>query len=156
MPTLVYPGTFDPITNGHVDLVNRAAALFSKVVIGVAAGHHKKTLFSLEERLAFVKAVFKNHPNISIHPLEGLLVDFVKTHQAQAVLRGLRTAGDFEYEFQLAGMNRSLDRDFETIFMTPSQSTLFISGTLVRELIVLKGDVAKFVPPVVMERLNVA
>lgn len=156
MPTLIYPGTFDPITNGHVDLVNRAAKLFNQIIIGVAAGHHKKTLFTLEQRLHFVKTVFQDQASIKVLPLQGLLIDFAKVHQANAILRGLRTAADFEYEFQLAGMNRTLDQTCETIFMTPSQNTLFISATLVRELIILKGEVAKFVPEVVREHLNVA
>ncbi len=153
MAIIVYPGTFDPLTNGHVDLIKRAAQLFDKVVVAVAVGHHKQTLFSLEQRLAFVRTVFKNQSKVVALPLEGLLVDFVTGQRAHAVLRGLRTAADFEYEFQLAGMNRSLSPQCETIFMTPSQETLFISSTLIRELIALKGDVAKFVPSQVLEHL---
>jgi pantetheine-phosphate adenylyltransferase len=154
MAIIVYPGTFDPLTNGHVDLIQRASGLFRQVIVGVAAGQHKKTLFSLPQRLAFMQAVFKGQKNIVIYPLEGLLVDFVKTHQADVVLRGLRTAADFEYEFQLAGMNRRLNPECETIFMTPSEGTLFISSTLIRELIALKGDVSRFVPKVVAESLH--
>lgn len=154
MATIVYPGTFDPITNGHVDLIERASRLFDKVIIAVAFAHHKKTLFSFEDRLKFISAVFKNNPKIEIRPMEGLLVNFVKTNKADVVLRGLRSAHDFEYEFQLAGMNRSLDDHCETIFMTPSQNTLFISSTLVREIISLRGDVSRFIPKVVVEHLQ--
>lgn len=153
MTVIVYPGTFDPLTNGHVDLVQRASHLFDQVIIGVAAGHHKRTLFSLQQRLGFIKAVFQDQQKIHVFPLEGLLVDFVKLHQAQAVLRGLRTAADFEYEFQLAGMNRRLSKECETVFMTPSQETLFISSTLIRELLSLKGDITKFVPPEITEQI---
>lgn len=153
MAVIVYPGTFDPLTNGHVDLIHRASLLFDKVIVAVADGHHKKTLFPLEARLSFVKTVFKNEAKVEVLPLPGLLIDFVQAHQAAAILRGLRTAADFEYEFQLAGMNRSLAPTCETIFMTPSQDTLFISSTLIREIIALKGDVSRFVPAVVTERI---
>lgn len=154
MAIIVYPGTFDPLTNGHVDLIKRAAGLFDQVIVAVAVGHHKKTHFTIEQRLDFVHSVFQSQPKIRAYPLKGLLVDFVKTHRAQAVLRGLRTAADFEYEFQLAGMNRSLSPDCETIFMTPSQETLFISSTLIRELISLKGNVSRFVPGSVLEQIQ--
>lgn len=154
MAIIVYPGTFDPLTNGHVDLIKRAAALFDKVIVAVATGHHKKTHFPIGQRLGFVNSVFQSHEKVSAFPLQGLLIDFVKTHQAQAILRGLRTSADFEYEFQLAGMNRSLSSDCETIFMTPSQETLFISSTLIRELISLKGDVSRFVPSSVLEQIH--
>lgn len=154
MAIIVYPGTFDPLTNGHVDLIKRAAGLFDKVIVAVAVGHHKKTHFTIEQRLRFVESVFQSQEKIVAFPLQGLLIDFVKTHEAQAVLRGLRTAADFEYEFQLAGMNRSLSPDCETIFMTPSQETLFISSTLIRELISLKGNVSRFVPDSVLEQIH--
>ncbi len=153
MAIIVYPGTFDPLTNGHVDLIHRASQLFDQVIVAVAIGHHKKALFSLEERVQFVNTVFKNEQKVSVLPMSGLLVDFVQEHQAQAILRGLRTAADFEYEFQLAGMNRTLAPGCETIFMTPSQDTLFISSTLIREIIHFKGDVSRFVPPVVVESI---
>lgn len=154
MAIIVYPGTFDPLTNGHVDLIRRASSLFDKVIVAVARGQHKKTLFSLEERLLFVQAVFEAEKKITVLPMSGLLIDFVHQHQAQAVLRGLRTAADFEYEFQLAGMNRALAPQCETIFMTPSQDTLFISSTLIREIINLQGDVSGFVPKVVAEHID--
>ncbi len=153
MATVIYPGTFDPLTNGHIDLIRRSALLFDKVIVAVAAGYHKKTLFSLEQRLGFVHSVFK-HAAVTAFPLEGLLVDFVKIHQADAVLRGIRTATDFDYEFQLAGMNRSLNATYETIFMTPSQDTLFISSTLIRELISLKGNISQFVPEAVLAEVH--
>ena len=154
MAIIVYPGTFDPLTNGHIDLIHRATRLFDTVIIAVAEGHHKKTLFSLDERIAFAHDVFKSISKVKVTPLTGLLVDFVKAERADAILRGLRTAADFEYEFQLAGMNRSLAPECETIFMTPSKETLFISSTLIREIIALKGNVSAFVPPVVMERIK--
>lgn len=154
MAVIVYPGSFDPITNGHVDLVRRAACLFDGIIIAVAQAHHKKTLFSHDERLALTTKTFHQESKIKVLPLQGLLIDFVKQHKADAVLRGLRTAADFEYEFQLAGMNRSMDATFETIFMMPSQETLFISSTLVREVITLKGDVSRFVPAAVAEYID--
>jgi len=154
MSTIVYPGTFDPLTNGHVDLLERAAKLFDHVVIAVATAKHKKTLFSLDDRLAMVEEAVGQHSKITVCKLDGLLIDFVKQKQANAVLRGLRTAADFEYEFQLAGMNRSLDPNVETLFMTPSQETLFISATLIRVIILFKGDVARFVPKTVMEYIQ--
>ena len=154
MTLAVYPGTFDPITMGHCDLIRRAASLFDQVIVAVALADHKKTLLSFEERFVLVKRVFKDFSSIQVLPLEGLLVDFVKKNKAQAVIRGLRTAADFEYEFQLAGMNQQLDPHIETLFMTPSKDTLFISATLVRELIRLKGPIDQFVPPVVVQFLK--
>lgn len=154
MSIIVYPGTFDPLTNGHVDLLERAAKLFDHLIIAVAIAKHKKTLFSLDDRLAMVKATVGQNPKITVCTLDGLLIDFVKRKQASGVLRGLRTAADFEYEFQLAGMNRGLAPDIETLFMTPSQETLFISATLIREIILFKGDVARFVPKAVMEYIQ--
>lgn len=151
MTRCVYPGTFDPITKGHLDLIKRASSLFDALIVGVATGHHKNALFSLEERLDLVKRSTQSISGVQVFPLSGLLVDFAKQHQASVVIRGLRTTADFEYEFQLAGMNRRLDPDIETIFMTPSQETLFISATLIRELIALKGDVQQFVPAPVFE-----
>lgn len=147
---ILYPGTFDPITNGHVDLVNRAVKLFDEVVIAVALGHHKKPLFSFEERVSMVKTVFSDLPQVSVVGFEGLLVDFMRENNATAVLRGLRAMSDFEYEFQLANMNRELDENFEAVFLTPSQDYSFISSTMIREIAKLGGDVAKFVPPCVL------
>ena len=149
--TAVYPGTFDPITNGHVDLVKRATKLFDEVVIAVASGHHKKPLFDFEERVALVETVFADLPQVSVIGFEGLLVDFMREKNATAVLRGLRAMSDFEYEFQLANMNRELDENFEAVFLTPSQNYSFISSTMIREIAKLGGDVTKFVPPCVSE-----
>ena len=148
---ILYPGTFDPITNGHVDLVKRAAKLFDEVVIAVASGHHKKPLFDFEERVHLVETVFTDLPQVSVIGFEGLLVDFMREKNATAVLRGLRAMSDFEYEFQLANMNRELDENFEAVFLTPSQNYSFISSTMIREISKLGGDVTKFVPPCVSE-----
>ena len=148
---ILYPGTFDPITNGHVDLVTRATKLFDEVVIAVASGHHKKPLFNFEERVALVETVFVDLPQVSVIGFEGLLVDFMREKNATAVLRGLRAMSDFEYEFQLANMNRELDENFEAVFLTPSQNYSFISSTMIREIAKLGGDVTKFVPPCVSE-----
>ena len=147
---VVYPGTFDPITNGHRDLVMRAVKLFDEVVIAVALGHHKKPMFSFEERVELVETVFADFPQVTVVGFEGLLVDFMREQQATAVLRGLRATSDFEYEFQLANMNRQLDPHFEAVFLTPSEQYSFISSTLIREIARLKGDVTKFVPQAVV------
>ena len=151
---VLYPGTFDPITNGHIDLVNRAVKLFDEVVIAVALGHHKKPLFSFEERVAMVETVFEALPQVSVVGFEGLLVDFMREKKATAVLRGLRAMSDFEYEFQLANMNRELDENFEAVFLTPSQDYSFISSTMIREIAKLGGDVTKFVPPCVFDAFS--
>lgn len=151
MSRAVYPGTFDPITNGHLDLIKRASALFDEVLIAVAVGHHKQSFFSFEHRLSLVQHVISPLPNVKALPLNGLLVDFAAQNDAKVVIRGLRTATDFDYEFQLAGMNRHLNPRIETIFMRPSQDTAFISGTLVRELIALKADFKSFVPAEVFQ-----
>lgn len=146
----LYPGTFDPITNGHIDLVNRSLKIFDEIVIAVAFAHHKKPLFSLDERIKLVQEIFIEDPCVSVVGFEGLLVDFAKEQKAQAVIRGLRAVSDFEYEFGLASMNRSLDEEFEAVFLTPSQEYSFISSTLVREVAKLGGDVSKFVPTSVL------
>ena len=143
---VLYPGTFDPITNGHIDLVTRALKLFDEVVIAVAFAHHKKPIFDFDDRVALVEQYFGNNPKVSVVGFEGLLVEFAKEQGVSAVLRGLRAVSDFEYEFGLANMNRSLDDDFEAVFLTPSQEYSFISSTLVREVAKLGGDVSKFVP----------
>lgn len=147
---VLYPGTFDPMTNGHIDLVNRALKLFDEVIIAVAFAHHKKPLFDFDERVALVKQYFADNPKVSVVGFEGLLVEFAKEQGASAVLRGLRAVSDFEYEFGLANMNRSLDDDFEAVFLTPSQEYSFVSSTLVREVAKLGGDVSKFVPESVL------
>lgn len=146
---VIYPGTFDPITNGHVDIVNRASKMFDEVVIAIAIGHHKKPLFSLDERIELVKQSTKHLNNIEIVGFDGLLIDLFKQQNATAVVRGLRAISDFEYEFQLANMNRQLSAEYEVIFFTPAEQYSFISSTLVREIARLQGDVSKFVPPVV-------
>lgn len=148
---VLYPGTFDPITNGHLDLVERASKLFDEVVVAIAAGHHKNPLFALEERLFMAEESLKHLKNVRCISFRGLLVDLFVEYEATAVLRGLRAVSDFEYEFQLANMNRQLDTDFETIFLTPSEQNSFISSTLVREIAKLNGDVKKFVPTAVQK-----
>jgi pantetheine-phosphate adenylyltransferase len=149
----VYPGTFDPLTRGHEDLVRRAAKLFDPLIIGVAISRGKSTFFTLQERTEMAREVLGDLKNVQITSFTGLLTEFVRKHDAQVVIRGLRAVSDFEYEFQLAGMNRSLNPDFETIFLTPSEQHMFISATLVREIAILGGDVSKFVHPAVGQRL---
>lgn len=142
----VYPGTFDPITNGHCDLIERAARLFERVVVGVAASTHKQPFFPLEERLALAQQAVPHWPNVEVMRLDGLLVEFVRAQGAGVILRGLRAVSDFEYEFQLASMNRRLCPDVETLFLTPAEQFAFVSSTLVREVAALGGDVTPFVP----------
>jgi pantetheine-phosphate adenylyltransferase len=154
MTTIVYPGTFDPITNGHVDLVERAAHLFDKVVIGIAYSERKQPMFSLEERVALCTASLAHLDNVAVAGFNNLLVDFVAEQGSNTVLRGLRAVSDFEYEFQLANMNRAMKADFETVFLTPGESQSFISSTLVREIAKLHGDVSQFVPPPVQTALT--
>ncbi len=151
---VIYPGTFDPITNGHIDLVKRAVKLFDEVVIAVAIGHHKSPTFNFDERIELVNACFADCPSVSAVGFEGLLVEFMQEQRATAVLRGLRTMSDFEYEFQLANMNRELDDNFEAVFLTPSQDYSYLSSTMVREVAKLGGDVHKFVPNCVVEAFN--
>jgi pantetheine-phosphate adenylyltransferase len=141
----VYPGTFDPITLGHEDIVRRAADLFDEVIVAVAGSSNKNTLFSLDERVALAKSVFGHTDNIRVVGFSGLLMQFVQDQGAKMVIRGLRAASDFEYEFQLAGMNRKLYPQFETLFLTPSEQFMFISSSLVREVATLGGDVQAFV-----------
>ena len=145
----VYPGTFDPITLGHEDIVRRAANLFDEVIVAVAGSTNKRTLFSFEERVSLAQSVFKQSSNIKVVGFSGLLMQFVQAQGAQMVIRGLRAASDFEYEFQLAGMNRKLFPQLETIFLTPSEQYMFVSSTLVREVATLDGDVHQFVSPLV-------
>ena len=154
MLTAVYPGTFDPMTLGHEDLMRRAAGLFERLILAVAAGHHKRTMFTLGERLDIAREIAAPYPNIEIIAFRGLLRDFVVGHGAKVVVRGLRAVSDFEYEFQMAGMNRQLMPDVETVFMTPSDQFQFVSGTFVREIASLGGDVSKFVAPSVLTRLK--
>ena len=141
----VYPGTFDPITLGHEDIVHRAADLFDEVIVAVAGSTNKRTLFSFQERVALAQSVFKKADNVKVVGFSGLLMQFVQDQGAQMVIRGLRAASDFEYEFQLAGMNRKLFPKLETLFLTPSEQYMFVSSTLVREVAMLDGDVHQFV-----------
>ena len=149
----VYPGTFDPITLGHEDVVRRATQLFGRVIVAVAAGHHKKTLFSVDERLEMVREAVKGYPQVQVESFAGLLRDFVVGRGGKAMVRGLRAVTDFDYEFQLAGMNRTLMPEVETVFLTPSDKFQFISSSFVREIATLGGEVDKFVSPQVLERL---
>jgi pantetheine-phosphate adenylyltransferase len=150
----VYPGTFDPLTRGHEDLVRRAGTLFGSLILGIADSKAKRTFFTLQERVDMAREVLGDVKNLQIVGFTGLLIDFVRKHDARVVLRGLRAVSDFEYEFQLAGMNRNLYPEMETIFLTPSEQHMFISATLVREIAMLGGDVSKFVHPEVAKRLK--
>lgn len=145
----IYPGTFDPITLGHEDVVRRAARLFDEVIVAVAQSQSKKPLFGLDERVALAAEVLADCPNVRVAGFSGLLMQFAREEGAQVVIRGLRAVSDFEYEFQLAGMNRHLYPEVETLFLTPAEQYMFISASLVREIAVLGGDIGKFVPPVV-------
>lgn len=153
MIKVVYPGTFDPITKGHEDVVRRAAGLFGEVVVAVAASR-VNTLFNLDERVSMAREVFASHPNVRVEGFDGLLMSFVQQQGSRVVLRGLRAVSDFEYEFQLAGMNRNLYPEMETLFLTPAEKYTFISATMVREVSRFGGDVSKFVSPVVVEKLQ--
>ena len=155
MKAAVYPGTFDPITAGHEDLTRRAARLFDQVIIAVADSKSKKPLFTLEERVAIARETFKDLNNVEVMGFSGLLMNFVQQHGARVVVRGVRAVSDFDYEFQLAGMNRQLYPDVETVFMTPGEQYAYVSATLVREISILGGDVSKFVSPYVAAQLNV-
>jgi pantetheine-phosphate adenylyltransferase len=156
MPTkrAVYPGTFDPITNGHEDLVQRASRLFDEVIVGVAHSQAKRPFFSLDERVRLAQDVLSAYPNVRVMGFAGLLSEFVREHRAGVILRGLRAVSDFEYEFQLAGMNRTLAPGVETLFLTPSDRYLFLSATIVREIAVLGGDITAFVHPITAERIR--
>lgn len=149
----VYPGTFDPLTKGHEDLVRRAARLFDRVIVGVAQSKAKQPFFSLDERVAMAREVLAEFDNVEVYGFDCLLMEFLRQHDAHIILRGLRAVSDFEYEFQMAGMNRILYPDVETVFLTPAEKYMFISATMVREIAVLGGPVEKFVPPLVVERI---
>ncbi|MBK1734405.1 pantetheine-phosphate adenylyltransferase [Halorhodospira abdelmalekii] len=152
----VYPGTFDPITHGHTDLIQRGARLFERLIVGVAANPspNKRPAFSLEERLQLARAALNGAANVEVEAFSTLLVDFVDYHGAQVIVRGLRAVSDFEYEFQLASMNRQLRAEVETVFLTPSEQYAFISSSLVREVAALGGDVSRFVHPTVAAALK--
>jgi len=150
----MYPGTFDPITRGHEDLVRRCVRLFDEVVVAIASNPKKAPLFSLDERVALAKEVLRDLPEVSVTGYTGLTVEFARTHGFKAIIRGLRAVSDFEYEFQLATMNRHLIEGVETVFLTPSEHHTFISSSLVREIAEFGGDVSAFVHPVVAERIK--
>ncbi|SNX27829.1 Phosphopantetheine adenylyltransferase [Polynucleobacter meluiroseus] len=147
MTVAVYPGTFDPFTRGHEDLVRRASSIFGELIIGVADSRNKHPFFTLEERIEIAQEVLGHYSNVKIVGFSGLLKDFAREHNARVIVRGLRAVSDFEYEFQMAGMNRYLLPDVETLFLTPSDQYQFISGTFVREIAFMGGDVSKFVFP---------
>ena len=154
MNRVVYPGTFDPLTRGHEDIVRRAARLFPEVVVAVAHSPGKQPFFTLEERVELAAAALQDCANVRVTAFSGLLMQFVREQQASIVVRGLRAVSDFEYEFQLTGMNRKLYPEVETLFFTPAEEYMFISGSLVREIARLGGDVSKFVSPLVQQRME--
>ena len=155
MKVAIYPGSFDPITLGHMDIIDRACSLFDKIIIAIAKSDTKDPLFSLEDRLKLAKTIYKNNSQVEVigFPRQ-LTVDVAKEHNACAIIRGLRAVSDFEYEFQLATMNRSLAPDIESIFLTPKESLIYVSSSLIKEICDLKGDISKFVDPIVEQALK--
>lgn len=154
MQRAVYPGTFDPMTMGHVDLVKRASKLFDSVIIAIASSDSKKPMFSLEERIEIGNQIFAEDPKVEVVGFSGLLVNFAKENDANILIRGLRVVADFEYEFQLANMNRAMSPDIESVFLTPKEEYSYISSSLVKEIATMGGDVTRFVDPVTLEALN--
>lgn len=154
MKTVVYPGTFNPITNGHTDLVQRAAGIFDKVIVAVGSNLKKASADSLQWRVELASRVLADIPNVEVRGFSGLLTNFVRECDARIILRGLRTVADFEYEFQLVGMNRALDPEIETIFLAPAEHFAYISSTLVREIAAYGGDISKFVNPIVVDAMR--
>jgi pantetheine-phosphate adenylyltransferase len=150
----IYPGTFDPLTLGHEDIARRAAKLFPEVVLAIAVAHHKKTLFTLDERLTMAREALADCPGVQVVAFDGLLSHFARTQGAQVLVRGIRAVSDYDYEFQMAGMNRKLMPEVETVFLTPGEPYQFVSGTFVREIAMLGGDVGKFVSHGVLQRLH--
>ena len=150
----VYPGTFDPITNGHTDLVNRGVKIFDKVIIAVAQNPSKNTLFSVKERIEFIQEIFDANPQVEIYSLDKLLVDFANDHNATVILRGLRAVSDFEYEVQLASMNRSMEPNIESVFMSPAEEYGFLSSSIIKEIAKHGGDLSKFVDKAVLAALQ--
>jgi pantetheine-phosphate adenylyltransferase len=154
MLKVVYPGTFDPLTRGHEDIVRRAARLFDRVIVGVADSVAKRPFFTTKERVDMARAVLAPFANVEVASFSSLLMDFVHAQDARVILRGLRAASDFEYEFQMAGMNRNLYPEVETLFLTPSEEYMFVSATIVREIATFGGDASPFVHPVVLAKLR--
>ncbi len=154
MQRAVYPGTFDPMTMGHVDLVKRASKLFDSVIIAIASSNSKKPMFSLEERIEIGNKIFADDPKVEVVGFSGLLVNFAKENDANILIRGLRVVADFEYEFQLANMNRAMSPDIESVFLTPKEEYSYISSSLVKEIATMGGDVTRFVDPVTLEALS--
>jgi pantetheine-phosphate adenylyltransferase len=154
MQRAVYPGTFDPMTMGHVDLVKRASKLFDSVIIAIASSDSKKPMFSLEERIEIGNKIFADDPKVEVVGFSGLLVNFAKDNDANILIRGLRVVADFEYEFQLANMNRAMSPDIESVFLTPKEEYSYISSSLVKEIATMGGDVTRFVDAVTLEALN--
>lgn len=150
----IYPGTFDPVTNGHIDIIGRAARIFPELIVAVASNNAKRPFFPLETRIRLLEEAIVDLPGVQVMGFDNLLIDFVQEQKAGIILRGLRAVSDFEYEFQLAGMNRKLHKQVETLFLTPSENLMFISSTLVREIALLKGDVSQFVPSCVVKELQ--
>lgn len=154
MNKVVYPGTFDPITRGHEDLVRRATSIFDAVVVAVADSRDKQPFFTLKERVDMARKVLADYRNVQVLGFSGLLMNFLRKHRAKIILRGLRAVSDFEFEFQMAGMNRILHPDVETIFLTPSEQYMFVSATMVREIATLGGEVGPFVKPLIAKKLK--
>ena len=152
--TAIYPGTFDPITNGHIDLVIRASKLFDHIIVAVAINPNKKPIFSLDERVELAQHTLANISNVEVCGFDGLLVDVAKQKNAKVIIRGLRAVSDFEHEFQLAGMNRKMQPEIETLFLTPAEQFTYISSSLVREIAALGGNISEFVAPCVINALN--
>ncbi len=154
MRAAIYPGSFDPIHNGHLDVIGRAAKLCDRVVVAVAVNRDKTGFFPMEERVELIRAAAAHIPRVEVKSFDGLLVDFFRAEKADAVIRGLRAVSDFEYEFQMALMNRSLDEHLETIFLMPSQENIYLSSRIVKEVAILGGDIDRFVPEIVREALR--
>jgi pantetheine-phosphate adenylyltransferase len=150
----IYAGTFDPLTRGHEDIARRAANLFDEVIVAIAASHAKRPFFTLDERMEMARQVLEYYPRVEVCSFDGLLMNFLQARGAHVILRGLRAMSDFEYEFQMAGMNRNLYPEVETVFLTPSEKYMFVSASMVREVALFGGDASKFVPPSVNERLK--